>query len=68
MNSQLRDSQITLTSIILSMWFRVGQMKYTSSDRSPIKVACVYLRVSTDCPARAPSDLLNDMSGENQEK
>jgi len=30
------------------MWFRVGQMKYTSSDHASIKVARVYLRVSTD--------------------
>lgn len=30
------------------MWFRVGQMKYTPSDHPSIKVARVYLRVSTD--------------------
>jgi DNA invertase Pin-like site-specific DNA recombinase len=48
MNSQLSDSQIRSVLIILSSWFRVGQMKYTPSDHAPIKIARVYLRVSTD--------------------
>jgi DNA invertase Pin-like site-specific DNA recombinase len=48
MNSQLSDGQIRSVPIILSTWFRVSQVKYTPSDHTPIKIARVYLRVSTD--------------------
>ena len=33
---------------MLAAWFRLGQLTYTHSGYSPIKVARIYLRVSTD--------------------